>query len=61
MAGQIVVSRTAREAIGRQLPDGIGFRSLGRHRLRGFPRPDLLYQVKAPGLAGRFPKLRTAL
>ena len=59
--GQIVLSRTAREAIGKALPEGITFRSLGRHRLRGFPRPDLLYQVKVPGLGGRFPKLRTAL
>jgi hypothetical protein len=43
-----------------ELPDGVTFRSLGQHRLRGFPRSDVLYQVKAEGLPQRFPKLRTA-
>jgi class 3 adenylate cyclase len=59
--GQIVVSRSAKEAMVGALPDGIGYRALGRHRLRGFPRPDLLYQVTAPGLRPSFPRLRTTL
>jgi class 3 adenylate cyclase len=59
--GQILVSRSAQGAIGDELPEGIKFRSLGRHRLRGFPHPDLLYQANVPGLGRRFPKLRTAL
>jgi class 3 adenylate cyclase len=59
--GQIVVSRSAQGAIGDHVPEGIKFRSLGRHRLRGFAHPDLLYQVQVPGLGGRFPKLRTRL
>ena len=57
--GQIVVSRSAREAMSEGLPEGVGFRALGRHRLRGFPRPDLLYQVTATGLRTRFRPLRT--
>lgn len=57
--GQIVVSRAAREAMTEGLPVGVGFRALGRHRLRGFPRPDLLYQVTAAGLRTSFPRLRT--
>jgi class 3 adenylate cyclase len=57
--GQVVVSRAAREAMTDGIPEGVGFRALGRHRLRGFPRPDLLYQVTAPGLRTQFPDLRT--
>jgi class 3 adenylate cyclase len=59
--GQIVVSRAAKEAMTDELPPEVGFRSLGRQRLRGFPRPDLLYQVRGPDLRERFPKLRTTL
>jgi class 3 adenylate cyclase len=59
--GQVVVSRSAKEAMAGGLPEDIGFRALGRHRLRGFPRPDLLYQVTAPGLRTSFPRLRTTL
>ena len=57
--GQIVVSRAAKEAMADGLPEEVGYRALGRHRLRGFPRPDLLYQVTAPGLRTSFPRLRT--
>jgi class 3 adenylate cyclase len=59
--GQIVLSRSAKEAVAEAMPDGVGYRALGRHRLRGFPRPDLLYQVTAPGLRTTFPRLRTTL
>jgi class 3 adenylate cyclase len=59
--GQIVASRAAREAMTDGLTEGIRFRSLGSHRLRGFPRSDTLHQVRAPGLRERFPKLRTTL
>jgi class 3 adenylate cyclase len=59
--GQIVLSRSAKEAVIEAMPDGVGYRALGRHRLRGFPRPDLLYQVTAPGLRTSFPRLRTTL
>lgn len=59
--GQIVASRAAREAMTDELAPEIGFRSLGRHRLRGFPRPDVLYQVRGPDLRERFPRLRTTL
>jgi class 3 adenylate cyclase len=59
--GQIVISRSAKEAMVGGFPEGVGYQALGRHRLRGFPRPDLLYQVTAAGLRPRFPKLRTAL
>jgi class 3 adenylate cyclase len=59
--GQIVGSRSAREAMAEHAPEDVTFRSLGEHRLRGFQRPDVLYQVMGPGLKRRFPPLRTTL
>jgi class 3 adenylate cyclase len=59
--GQVLVSRTAHEAIVELVPEEIGFVNLGEHRLRGFQRPDVLYQVTAPGLPTRFSALRTTL
>jgi class 3 adenylate cyclase len=59
--GQIVISRSAKEAMTGHLPEGVAYKALGRHRLRGFPRPDLLYQVTGPGLRTSFPRLRTTL
>ena len=59
--GQIVLSRSAKDGLTDGLPDGVTLRSLGPHRLRGFQRPDTLYQVVGDGLPSRFPKLRTTL
>jgi class 3 adenylate cyclase len=59
--GQILASRSAREATIVALAEGISFRDLGEHKLRGFPRPDVLYQAEAPDLPTEFPPLRTGL
>ncbi len=56
--GQIVISGDTRTALTGMVPDGVRFRSLGTHRLRGIPRAVPLFQVAAPGLASRFPALR---
>lgn len=56
--GQIVLSAQTREALKDPTPDGLGFRSLGSHRLRGLPEPLALYQVSAEGLAVKFPRLK---
>ena len=56
--GQIVVS-AATEAGSRSAVEGIAFRSLGRHRLRGIRAVETLFQVEADGLPGGFPRLRT--
>jgi class 3 adenylate cyclase len=56
--GQIVVSADARTALTDMVPAGVGFKPLGRHRLRGIPEEQLLFQVTAPGLERRFPPLR---
>jgi class 3 adenylate cyclase len=57
--GQIVVSANTREAVKASAPDGVRFRALGSHRLRGLHEPVPLFQVGAPGLLSRFPPLRT--
>lgn len=59
--GQILISRSVHEALADGLPEGIGLRDLGQHRLRGFPRPDVLFQVEAADLLSDFPALRTSL
>jgi class 3 adenylate cyclase len=59
--GQILVSGDLREATQGSRPEGVRFRSLGPHRLRGLPDPVPLYQVLARGLATRFPPTATAI
>jgi class 3 adenylate cyclase len=56
--GQIVVSGETRSAVQDSLPDGVGLKSLGRHRLPGLTRPETLFQVEADGLLADFPRLR---
>jgi class 3 adenylate cyclase len=56
--GQILVSGDTRLAAREVAPDGVRFRSIGEHRLRGLPDPMPLFQVVAKGLATRFPPPR---
>ena len=56
--GQVLVSDDTRTALEGMVPDGVGFRSRGTHRLRGIPEPVRLHQVTAPGLRGTFPPVR---
>jgi class 3 adenylate cyclase len=56
--GQIVVSGRTRAAIGLEVPTGISFRSLGRHRLPGLAEAEALFQVEAAGLPASFPSQR---
>ena len=53
---QILASWSLREAAGDA--DGIGWRTMGRHRLRGIPDEHELFQVEATGLPTGFPPLR---
>ena len=57
--GQVVVSANTREAVNASAPDGVRFKALGSHRLRGLPDVVPLFQVVAKGLPTRFPPLRT--
>jgi len=56
--GQIVVSANTREAVKASGPQGVAFKSLGAHHLRGVGAPISLYQVMSDGLRSRFPPLR---
>jgi predicted ATPase/class 3 adenylate cyclase len=57
--GQILVSQPAQSLLGGALPDGVGLRDLGDHRLRGIESAERLFQVTAPGLEGDFPPIRS--
>ncbi len=57
--GQILVSGDTKEATQGSRPEGVRFRSLGPHRLRGLPEPVSLFQVAASGLMTRFPPTGT--
>jgi class 3 adenylate cyclase len=57
--GQIVVSADTRTALRNAASEGVRFRSLGQHRLRGIQDEMALFQVAEKGFAGRFPPLRT--
>jgi class 3 adenylate cyclase len=56
--GQILVSGEAVNTAKGSTPDGIAFRSLGSHELRGLPEVTEIYQIEAAGLLTRFPTLR---
>jgi class 3 adenylate cyclase len=56
--GQILVSGATKAALAGGLPAGVRLRSLGRHRLAGLPRAEVLYQVEGEGLRRRFPAPR---
>lgn len=57
--GQVVVSGNTREGVKVSAPQGVRFKALGSHKLRGLPELVDLYQVTAKGLPSRFPPLRT--
>jgi class 3 adenylate cyclase len=58
--GQLVVSETTRALVRSDPPQGIGFRDLGEHSLKGLEHAQRLYQVETAGLVESFPPLRTA-
>lgn len=57
--GQIVISGETKIALDGLLPDGVGLRSLGRHRLAGLGHAQPLFQIEAEGLLAGFPPLQT--
>jgi predicted ATPase/class 3 adenylate cyclase len=57
--GQVLVSRTARDLIGAELPAGVRLTDLGIHALKDLGEPQQLFQVVADGLPADFPPLRT--
>ena len=57
--GQIIISGDTRAALKGAIPEGVRFKSLGQHRLRGIRDEVALYQIAAKGLVSRFPPPRT--
>jgi class 3 adenylate cyclase len=56
--GQILMSGETRNGLRGAPAAGVRLRSLGRHRLPGLSRPEVLLQVMADGLPADFPPLR---
>jgi serine/threonine-protein kinase len=57
--GQTLISRATREQIGEDLPEGVGLRDMGEHRLRDLKERERIFQVMAPDLPSEFPLLKT--
>ena len=57
--GQVVVSGATAELAWDTLPEGVGLKELGSHRLRDLSRPEVVYQVQHPALRGEFPPLKS--
>jgi predicted ATPase/class 3 adenylate cyclase len=57
--GQVLVSATTSELVRDELPDGVGLRDLGQHRLKDLARPERIHQLAIADLPNDFPPLRT--
>ena len=57
--GQILISGATRELVRDALPANTELLDLGERRLKDLLRPQHLYQLQTPGLASRFPPLKT--
>jgi class 3 adenylate cyclase/tetratricopeptide (TPR) repeat protein len=57
--GQILLSFDVAEQVRENLPEGVGLRDLGRHRLKGFSQPEHLFQLVADDLLANFPPLKS--
>ncbi len=57
--GQVLLSGVAGDIVQGQLPAEATLREMGAHRLRDLARPEVVYQLLAPGLPAGFPPLRS--
>src|SRR5438477_3339990 len=57
--GQVLLSRTTRDLVEHDLPEGVSLRDLGEHQLKDLEQAVHLYQVVIAGLPADFPPLRT--
>ena len=57
--GQVLLSRPTRDLVAHSLPEGVGLRDLGEHRLQDLQRSSHLYQLGIAGLQASFPPLKT--
>jgi DNA-binding SARP family transcriptional activator/class 3 adenylate cyclase len=58
--GQVLLSEATRALVDQDELEGLSFRDLGTHRLKGLEQPEHLFQLLVDGLPSRFPPLRTA-
>ena len=57
--GQILLTAATVALLDRTAPPGGAFSDLGDHTLRGFARPERLYQLSVTGLPSKFPPIGT--
>jgi len=57
--GQVLVSDATRALVEQGLPEGVRLRDLGRHRLKGLPAPERIFQLTAEDLPSDFPLIRS--
>ncbi len=57
--GQTLLSQTVYDLVRDHLPDSVGLRDLGAHRLRDLYRPEHVFQLLHPDLPTAFPPLRS--
>ncbi len=57
--GQTLVSEAGAALLDGLTPQGASLHSLGRHRLKDLAQPQEVFSLRAPGLAARFPPLRS--
>jgi predicted ATPase/class 3 adenylate cyclase len=55
--GQVLLSQTAYDLLRDALPDSVGCRDLGEHRLKDLSRPEHVFQAVTPDLQSDFPPL----
>jgi predicted ATPase/class 3 adenylate cyclase len=55
--GQIILSQAVAELLSGRLPEGVTFKDLGEHLLKGLSHPEHLFQVLCSGLPSEFPPL----
>ena len=53
--GQVLLSDATRSLVAESLPDGVGLRDLGEHRLKDLEHPERLWQLVIDGLQSDFP------
>ena len=57
--GQILLSQTVHDLVGREVPAGVSLVDLGEHRLKDLADSQRIFQAVAEGLPSDFPALRT--
>ena len=57
--GQVLLSETTSPLVKDELPEGVGLRDLGRHRMKDMLRPEQIHQLVIEGLPVDFPPLNS--